>query len=76
MASATMTSSEREVFELYSEDLQRLTFNSKPVISNLTELANEYRQRFAHVIVRIIEERIRKVRTCRPGSTPAAAPNR
>jgi len=52
---------EREVFELYSEDLDRLTMNSKPVISNLTELAEEYRVDHAPLIVRIIEDRIRKV---------------
>jgi len=52
---------EREVYELYSEDLLRLTFNSKPVISNLTELAHEYSRDFAPLIVKIIEERIRKV---------------
>lgn len=52
---------EREISDLYSEDLQRLTFNSKPVISNLTELANEYKNRYAHVIVRLIEDRIKTV---------------
>ena len=52
---------EREVFELYCESLDRLTFNSKPVISNLTELADEYRREYAPLIVRIIEDRIRKV---------------
>lgn len=52
---------EREVFELYSEDLDRLTINSKPVISNLTELADEYKRDFAPLIVRIIEDRVKRV---------------
>lgn len=52
---------EREVFELYSEDLDRLTINSKPVISNLTELADEYKKDYAPLIVRIIEDRVKKV---------------
>ena len=53
---------EREVFELYSEDLDRLTINSKPVISNLTELADEYKRDYAPLIVRIIEDRVKRVR--------------
>ena len=56
------TEREREVVELYSEDLRRLTFNSRPVISNLSELANEYRREFSHLIVKLIEDRIRQVR--------------
>ena len=52
---------EREVYELYSEDLDRLTLNSKPVISNLTELADEYKRDYAPLIVRIIEDRIKRV---------------
>ena len=53
---------EREVFELYSEDLDRLTINSKPVINNLTEVADEYKREFAPLIVRIIEDRVKRVR--------------
>jgi len=52
---------EREVYELYSESLQRLTFNARPVISNLTELAYDYSRDFAPLIVKIIEERTRHV---------------
>jgi len=52
---------EREVFELYSEDLDRLTINSKPVINNLTEVADEYKREFAPLIVRIIEDRVKRV---------------
>ncbi len=55
-----MTTSD-EVRDAYAESLSKLTFNSRPVIMNLTELANEYRRDYAQLIVDIIEERIRRV---------------
>lgn len=50
-----------EVRDSYSESLSKLTFNSRPVIMNLTELANEYRHEYALVIVQCIEERMKRV---------------
>jgi hypothetical protein len=56
-----MTAREKDIYDTYSEDLERLTFNSKPVINSMTELANEYSSDFAHVIVRCIEDKIKIV---------------
>ena len=47
-----MTAREKDIYDTYSEDLEGLTFNSKPIINSMTELANEYSSDFAHVIVR------------------------
>ena len=48
--------------EAYVETLSNLTFNSRPVIMNLTELANEYKATHAEEVVAAIEARLRKVR--------------
>ena len=45
----------------YLDELKKLTENSKPVINDLTERANRYRQKHPNVIVYLIEERIQKV---------------
>ena len=57
-----MTAREKDIYDTYSEDLDGLTFNSKPIINSMTELANEYSSDFAHVIVRCIEDKIKMVR--------------
>ncbi len=51
----------QEVRDAYKESLSQLTFNSRPVIMSLTELANEYSAKHAVLIVRLIEERMRSV---------------
>ena len=56
-----MTAREKDIYETYSEDLERLTFNSKPIINSMTELANDYSSDFAHIIVRCIEDKIKVV---------------
>ena len=56
-----MTAREKDIYDTYSEDLETLTFNSKPVINSMTELANEYSSDFAHIIVRCIEDKIKMV---------------
>lgn len=53
-----LTTREQDIYDLYSEDLERLTFNSKPIINSMTELANDYSSDFPHVIVRAIEDKI------------------
>lgn len=58
-----MTAREKDIYDTYSEDLETLTFNSKPVINSMTELANEYSSDFAHIIVRCIEDKIKMVET-------------
>lgn len=55
--------SEEEVREEYSASLSRLTTNMRPLIINLTELANEYKRPHARLIASLIEGRIRTVRT-------------
>ena len=62
MGAHQMTAREKDIYETYSEDLEGLTFNSKPVINSMTELANEYSNDFAHIIVRCIEDKIKSVR--------------
>ncbi len=51
-----------EVREAYKESLGMLTLNSRPVIMNLTELANEYKKGHANLIVGLIEHRMKEVR--------------
>ena len=53
--------SEKEVAENYFETLSNLKMNSKPIINTLTELANGYSREHPHIIVHVIEERIRDV---------------
>lgn len=52
----------QEVKQDYLESLQELTFNSKPIITNLTVIAQE-NVAFAQVIAQAIEEHIIKVCT-------------
>ena len=54
--------SAEEVHEEYSAALAKLTANVRPLIMNLTELANEYKRPHARMIAKLIEERIRTVR--------------
>jgi len=56
-----MTAREKDIYDTYSEDLDGLTWNSKPIINSMTELAIEYSSDFAHVIVRCIEDKIKMV---------------
>ena len=58
-----MTAREKDIYDTYSEDLDGLTWNSKPIINSMTELAIEYSSDFAHVIVRCIEDKIKMVCT-------------
>ena len=51
-----------EVHKLVSEALEELTFNSRPIIMKLTQLAEKYKRVNPEVVVQLIEERIRKVR--------------
>ena len=52
---------EMEVADAYSDTLSSLKINSKPIINTLTELANGYSNETAHIIVYLIEERIKEV---------------
>ena len=63
-----------EVREEYSASLSRLTTNVRPLIINLTELANEYKRPHAGLIASLIEGRIRTVskRTERKGRSLSA----
>lgn len=56
--------SEKETAEAYFDTLSDLKLNSKPIINTLTELANGYSKEHPHVIVHVIEERIREVLNC------------
>jgi hypothetical protein len=55
--------SEKEVGEAYYDTLSDLKINSKPVINTLTELANGYSKEHPQVIVYVIEERIKEVKS-------------
>ncbi len=61
MATTVLAAEEREVRQAYADSLAELKANSRPIIVTLTELANEYKQKFAQAIVLLIEERLRKV---------------
>ena len=56
------SSEERELAESYSDTLSDLNENSRPHIINLTELANDNKRKYPHVVVHCIEERLSKVR--------------
>ena len=60
--SASMEREVQEIKRAYADSLEELKFNSRPHIMNLTELANENRERCPKVIVKLIEDRIRYVR--------------
>jgi hypothetical protein len=47
--------------QFFRSELQNLTFNSKPIITNLTLLANDHSIRMAHVVVQTLEEHLRNV---------------
>lgn len=48
----------------YESELKELTFNSKPLINTLTIIAGENLHNAA-IIVQIIQNRIKQVRTCK-----------
>lgn len=54
------TEREDEIKEEYLKTLQDLTFNSKPLIDVLTEVADENRE-YASTIVQCIEEQLERV---------------
>jgi len=58
---SSWSTSEVEVADAYGDTLSSLKDNSKPVINTLTELAHEYRKEHPHIIVYLIEERIKEV---------------
>ena len=56
----TLSEREEEVKEEYLKTLQDLTFNSKPLIDVLTEVADENKE-YAACIVDCIEEQLERV---------------
>lgn len=48
---------------MYKSHLASLTFNSKPIITNLTVMAHENVQSMANVVARCIDEHITQVKT-------------
>ena len=55
------------VFRGYlSHELRSLTFNSKPIINNLTMLAGDHAARMAPVVAQCLEDHIRQVRLACP----------
>lgn len=60
MASSRWNANEVEVNDTYSDTLSDLTFNSRPHIMTLTELAFDYSKSCPQVIVHVIEKRIQK----------------
>lgn len=57
---------------MYNSHLATLTFNSKPIITNLTVIAHENVLQMANVIARCIDEHITQVRSCSKNSTVSA----
>ena len=51
---------EHEDAQQYKESLEELTFNSRPHIVNLTELARDYGRKIPQAIVCLIEKKIMK----------------
>ena len=56
-----MVTSGEEARAAFQENLKKLTFNCRPLIMTLTEQANEFRRDYAHIVVGLLEERIRTV---------------
>jgi pre-mRNA cleavage complex 2 protein Pcf11 len=46
---------------MYNSHLASLTFNSKPIITNLTVMAHEHVQQMANVVARCLDEHIVQV---------------
>lgn len=61
MTNDTMESSDADPVSEYRSSLQDLTFNSKPLISMLTMLADDYKDTKAPDIVRCVEQRLHQV---------------
>ena len=51
---------ELEDAQRYKEDLDELTFNSRPHIIHLTELARDYGRKIPQAIVYLIEQKVAK----------------
>lgn len=62
-ATALQASLDTEDAQNYRETLKELTFNSRPHIVTLTELARDYGRSIPQAIVHLIEARITKVRS-------------
>ena len=67
-ASSRQRNSSTQVEELrkeYGDTLDSLTFNSKPIIDNLSEIARDYARNVPRegppVVIKVIEDRIMKV---------------
>lgn len=61
-ASAMSIASDPDAFaRMYNSHLASLTFNSKPIITNLTVMAHEHVQQMANVVARCLDEHIVQV---------------
>ena len=59
--SAYWSPGEKEVAEAYFDTLSELKHNSKHMINTLSKLADDNSRGYPHIIVHVIEERIRDV---------------
>lgn len=50
--------------QMFKSHLAALTFNSKPVITDLTLLSHEHVSRMAHVVAQCVEEHVLTVSSC------------